>query len=47
MRAEFAIPNTVLILLTVITMWRGGRRIYRLLKLSADTIVTGEFDGTM
>mmetsp|Transcript_10381 Transcript_10381/g.26982 ORF Transcript_10381/g.26982 Transcript_10381/m.26982 type:complete len:189 (-) Transcript_10381:239-805(-) len=44
---EFAVPNSMLLLTTVWLMWRGGRRIYALLKLSADTIVTGEFDGNI
>mmetsp|Transcript_10382 Transcript_10382/g.26984 ORF Transcript_10382/g.26984 Transcript_10382/m.26984 type:complete len:217 (-) Transcript_10382:239-889(-) len=45
--SEFAVPNSMLLLTTVWLMWRGGRRIYALLKLSADTIVTGEFDGNI
>jgi hypothetical protein len=35
---------TLLLAGSVHTMYRGSRRIYALLKLDADTIVTGEFD---
>mmetsp|Transcript_19055 Transcript_19055/g.51187 ORF Transcript_19055/g.51187 Transcript_19055/m.51187 type:complete len:189 (-) Transcript_19055:524-1090(-) len=42
---EFALPHSILLFVMVNVMYRGGRRIYGMFKLSADTIVTGEFDG--
>ncbi|KAJ1626236.1 hypothetical protein T492DRAFT_1034134 [Pavlovales sp. CCMP2436] len=41
---ELSVPMTILLAYAVWTMYSGGRRIYNLLKLDADTIVTGEFE---
>lgn len=42
--AELSVPLTILLAFAVHVMYRSSVRIYRSLKLDADTIVTGEFD---